>query len=186
MREELMQIPKRIRELREILDIPVAQMAARLDLEQDAYLRLESGEKDIPISMLYEIADILNTDFTVLMTGDAPRMDTYTVVRRGEGVQVDRYAGYHFESLAFNFMNRTMEPMLVTLDEKDEEPALVMHSGQEFNLVLEGQLKVTIGKNVFILNAGDSVYFNPQLPHGQAAVGGRARFLTVINEEETH
>lgn len=183
MNDALLQIPARIKELREILDVSVEEMAEKLNIPPAQYVGFEDGTRDIPISTLYEIAAILNTDPTVLLTGEDPRMNTYTVVRRGDGVNVDRYPGYNFESLAFNFINRTMEPLLVTLDEDDEKPALVMHTGQEFNLVLEGTVEVTVGKNRFLLNAGDSIYFNPQIPHGQAAVNGRARFLTVINEE---
>jgi len=179
---ELLQIPKRIKELREILDISVELMADNLGVDLDEYKKYETGEKDIPISTLYEMAIILDTDITVLLTGDTPRMHTHSVVRRGEGIAVDRYAGYHFESLAFNFIERSMEPMLVTLEKKDTEPPLVIHIGQEFNYVLEGSMKVTVGKNVFILNPGDSIYFNPALPHGQAAVSGTTKFLTVINE----
>lgn len=182
MNEELMQIPKRVKELREILDVSAMEVAQKLGVDLAEYNRFETGEKDIPISTLYEIAAILQTDFTVLLTGDTPRMNTHTVVRKGEGVAVDRYAGYHFESLAFNFINRTMEPMLVTLEKKETEPALVVHTGQEFNFVLEGKMKVTVGKNVFLLEPGDSIYFNPSLPHGQAAVEGTTKFLTVINE----
>ncbi len=158
------------------------EMAKRLGINIEDYKKFEGGEKDIPISTLYEIASILNTDCTVLLTGDSPRMDTHTVVRQGEGVSVDRYKGYHFESLAYNFMNRDMEPMLVTLDVQEVEPALVMHLGQEFNYVIEGTVKVTVGKKSFLLSKGDSIYFNPSIPHGQAAVGGQAKFLTVINE----
>lgn len=182
MNSELLQIPKRIKELREILDISVSEMSEKLNVTREEYEKYESGEKDIPVSTLYEIAAVLGTDCTVLMTGESPRMNSYTVVRRGNGVRVERYAGYFIESLAFNFMNRQMEPMLVTLDVQEEEPALVMHGGQEFNMVLEGKVKVTVGKNVFILNEGDCIYFDPSQPHGQAAVDGRTRFLTVINE----
>ena len=138
MNEELLQIPKRIKELREILEISTAEMAEKLNISYDEYEKYESGEKDIPISALYAIAAVLGTDCTVLMTGESPRMDSYTIVRRGDGVRVDRYAGYYIESLAFKFKNRQLEPMLVTLEEQEPEPALVMHSGQEFNLVLEG------------------------------------------------
>lgn len=182
MNSELQQIPKRIRELRDILEIPTTEMAEKLNMSVEEYLKYENGENDIPISTLYEIASILGTDCTVLLTGDAPRMNVHTVVRKGEGVSVDRYEGYEFESLAFNFMNRSMEPMLVTLAVQEKDPPLVMHGGQEFNYVLEGSVKVTVGKNSFVLNAGDSIYFNPQLPHGQAAVGGTTKFITIINE----
>lgn len=180
----LVQIPSRIKELREILELSIDDVANKAGIPVEKYQKYETGEKDIPISALYSIASALDTNFTVLLTGEDPRMDSYTVVRRGDGVTVDRYPGYKFESLAFNFINRDMEPMLVTLEEQDPEPALVMHGGQEFNLVLEGKIKLTIGKNSFVLNEGDAIYFNPQLPHGQAAIDGRARFLTVINEEK--
>ncbi len=179
---DLLQIPKRIKELREILDISAMEMAKNLKIGINEYNDLESGKQDIPISMLYDIAELLHVDCTVLLTGDSPRMNTHTVVRRGEGVSVDRYKGYQFESLAFNFQNRVMEPMLVTLEVKEKEPALVMHGGQEFNFVLEGSVKVTVGNNVFVLNEGDCIYFDPSLPHGQAAVGGTTKFLTIINE----
>ena len=94
MNEELLQIPKRIKELREILEISTAEMAEKLNISYDEYEKYESGEKDIPISALYAIAAVLGTDCTVLMTGESPRMDSYTIVRRGDGVRVDRYAGY--------------------------------------------------------------------------------------------
>ena len=163
MNPELLQIPKRIRELREILDLSTIEVAEKLDVTLDEYQRYESGEQDIPVSTLYEIANILGTDCTVLLTGDTPRMNVHTVVRKGEGVSVDRYEGYQFESLAFNFMHRSMEPMLVTLEVQEKDPPLVI-------------------QNSFILNEGDSIYFDPKLPHGQSAVGGTTRFLTIINE----
>lgn len=182
MEENLKQIPSRIKELREILEIPVEKMAETLQIPVCEYEGYESGEHDIPISALYKIASELGTDFTVLITGDSPRMNTQTVVRKGQGVKVDRYEGYSFMSLAFNYIGRNMEPMIVTLAPSEKEPALVMHGGQEFNYVLSGTVKVTVGSREQLLNAGDSIYFDPRLPHGQAAVGGEASFLTVIQE----
>ena len=59
-----------------------------------------------------------------------------------------------------------------------------MHGGQVFYYVLEGRIRITLGKHSYELSAGDSIYFDPRLPHAQSAVGGTARFLTVINEEK--
>ena len=182
MNSDLLQIPKRIKELREILEIPVDEMATGLEITAEEYEKLESGEKDIPISILYKIAELLGIDCTVLMTGDEPKMGAYTVVRNGEGVKVDRYEGYSFESLAYNFKSRSMNPMLVTLNKKDEKPHLVSHGGQEFNYVILGEVKVTVGRNSFVLKEGDSIYFDPTLPHGQEAVSEFTKFITVINE----
>ena len=62
MNPELLQIPKRIRELREILDLSTIEVAEKLGVTLDEYQRYESGEQDIPVSTLYEIANILGTD----------------------------------------------------------------------------------------------------------------------------
>lgn len=178
------QIAFRVRELRDILDLTEDDVAAKLGVDVAQYRKYESNENHIPISLLNKLAEIFKVDFTVLLTGEAPRMAKYTMVRKGEGVNVERFKGYKFQSLAYNFKNRTMEPMLVYLEPnetEDKEPALVQHGGQEFNLCLEGTVKVVLGDKEFLLNPGDSLYFDPSIPHGQRAVGGPVRFVTIIN-----
>jgi mannose-6-phosphate isomerase-like protein (cupin superfamily) len=157
-------------------------MAGETDIPFETYIKYEGGELDIPISVLYTIANRLGTDVTVLLTGEEARMNSAAVCRKGRGVQIERYPGYEFSSLAYNFRNRTMEPLLVLLDSSKPQAAQVSHSGQEFNYVVEGQIRVTVGKNEHILSAGDSIYFDARLPHGQSAVNGTAQFITIIQE----
>ncbi len=183
MDENLLLIASRIKELREILGLGTEEMAQKTGTRHDIYLQYESGGQDIPISVLYAIAAQLNVDLTVLLTGETPRMNTHCIVRKGHGVDIERYPGYRFSSIAYNFIGREMEPLLVTIEPKDEPPALVMHGGQEFNYVLEGRLRITLGTHNYELSVGDAIYFDPRLPHAQSAVGGPARFLTVINEK---
>jgi quercetin dioxygenase-like cupin family protein len=180
--DTLSQIPGRIKELREILAISAIDMAKDIAIPYEVYEKYESGESDIPISVLYKISSRLGTDTTVLLTGEDPKMDTASVCRAGKGVQVERFPGYEYSSLAYNFKGRTLEPLLVFLDPKKEPAPAVCHSGQEFNYVLEGTVKVTVGKREYLLNAGDSIYFDARLPHGQNAVNVPSKFITVIQE----
>jgi transcriptional regulator with XRE-family HTH domain len=182
MNENPSQIPGRIKELREILEISALDMAKDTDIPLETYAKYESGEQDIPISVLYHIANRLGTDVTVLITGEEARMDSAAVCRRGKGVQIERYPGYEFSSLAYNFKHRTMEPLLVFLDSSKPPAAQVSHSGQEFNYVVEGRVKVSVGKREYVLAQGDSIYFDARLPHGQSAVDGPAQFITIIQE----
>lgn len=182
MNEKAAHVPERIKELREILEISAIDMAKETEIPFETYGKYESGELDIPISALYTIADRLGTDATVLLTGEEARMESAAVCRCGKGVQVERYPGYEFSSLAYNFKHRTMEPLLVTLDSSKPSAKQVSHSGQEFNYVTEGQVKVIVVKTEHILNAGDSVYFDARLPHSQSAVNGTAKFITIIQK----
>jgi len=182
MTEKTAHIPERIKELREILEVSAMDLAKDTGIPFDTYGKYESGELDIPISVLYMIAGRLGTNITVLLTGEEARMDSAAVCRKGKGVEIERYPGYEFSSLAYNFKHRTMEPLLVTLDSSKPPVGQVSHTGQEFNFVVEGQVKVTVVKAEHILNPGDSIYFDARLPHAQSAVNGTAQFLTIIQE----
>jgi transcriptional regulator with XRE-family HTH domain len=178
------QIPVRIRELREDEEKSVVDMAREVGISVEEYSGCEEGTLDIPISLLYKIAACLGVDPTVLLTGEDPRMESAAVCRGGQGVQIERYPGYEFASLAYNFKGRTLEPLLVYLDPTKPEAPLVTHGGQEFNYITEGTIKVTVGKRAYVLAAGDSIYFSAAIPHGQAAVDGPARFITIIQEDK--
>jgi quercetin dioxygenase-like cupin family protein/DNA-binding XRE family transcriptional regulator len=182
MKDNLAQIPGRIKELREIMEISAMDMARDIAIPLETYTQYESGELDIPISALYNISAKLGVDATVLLTGEDPRMDTAAVCRSGKGVRVERYPGYEFTSLAYNFKGRTIEPLLVYLDPTKAAAAPVTHYGQEFNYVVEGTVKVTVDGREYILDAGDSIYFNAGLPHAQSAVKGPSKFITIIQE----
>ncbi len=55
------------------------------------------------------------------------------------------------------------------------------HSGQEFNYILEGRLLLSINGKELILNPGDSIYFDSNLPHGMQALDGKpVRFVATI------
>ena len=188
---EISELAMRLKELRESCGTTTEDLAGQLGIPVETYTSYEESGLDIPISVLYKVVNIFNVNLTELLTGNTPKLDTYCVVRDGEGLNVDRYPGYKFKSVAFNFLNRKMEPLIVEVEYEDESEQkeggsnhsnLVTHTGQEYNYVIDGYIKITLGKNEIILNPGDSCYFNPMIPHGQKAVSERARFLTVIME----
>lgn len=180
---ELGEIAARLRELREVSDYTTAKLSAELGISEEVYCSYEQDGKDIPISVIYEIAHKFGVDFTEIVTGVPAKLDSYHIVKRGHGKVVSRNPEYHFEDLAYRYYGKVMQPLLVTLDPSDKPAKLVTHPGQEFNMVLEGTVILTLGKKEFTLSAGDSVYFNPTIPHGQRCGGDvKARFLTMIAE----
>lgn len=182
MQEKIREIASRIRELREISGISAADMAGFLKVPAEIYSRYESAEEDIPASVLFEIAQKLKVDMSLLLTGKEPHMNVFTVTRKGEGVSVERRFEYKYQNLAANISHKKAEPFLVAVEAGPEEPPhLNSHPGQEFDYVLEGVLKVIIHENEIILNEGDCIYFDSSYPHAMQAVGdGPAKFLAII------
>lgn len=180
MNEQLAAIGRRVAELREIEGLSPEALANQLGLPTEVYRRYESGEEDIPVGVLFQIAQGFGVELTALLTGDEPRLHSFNVSRAGRGVRVDRRHDYDYDALAYSFANKKCEPFLVTV-EPDGKPSLNSHPGQEFDYVLEGRMSIVIGKHEVVLEAGDCVYFDASQPHAMRALDDRAaKFLAVI------
>ena len=182
MQEKIKEISSRVKELRGLSGISAEEIASSLDIALEEYSKYESGELDIPASILFEIAQLLEVDMTVLLTGEDPRMHIFTITRKDEGVSVERRKQYQYEGLAPNFIHKKAEPFVVTVKpQSNQDSTPNSHPGQEFDYVLEGSLKVIIHDNEIILNEGDSIYFDSNYNHSMQAVGDKtAKFLAII------
>ena len=182
MTGEIREIAERIKELREIAGVTVESLAEGLGISPETYRQYESGACDIPVSLLYEIAGRFKVELTEILTGERPRLHTYSLVRKGTSVAVKRSHEYDYQSLAPNFVHKRMEPLLVTVDPKasgsDETNS---HPGQEFDYVTSGTLAVTIDDHELILSEGDALYFDSNHPHSMRALNDQpAQFLAII------
>lgn len=181
MTEQLREIGRRLSDLRSIMEISAADFCQKTDTDENALMEYEAGKRDFSFSFLYKAAQILGVDVMDLMSGDSPHLSGWCLVRKGEGFSIDRRAAYQYDHLAFTFRNKKAEPFLVTVEPKEETPVLHAHDGQEFNWMVSGKMCFYIADKEYILEPGDSVYFNASLPHAMKALDGQpVQFLAVV------
>ena len=88
--------------------------------------------------------------------------------------------GLTFKSLAADKNGRHMEPFIVDI-EPDARQEKSAHEGEEFIHVVSGKLSLEYGNNSYILETGDSVYYDSIIPHRVLAADSAAtRILAVI------
>lgn len=183
MTEQIKQIASRIREIREISEMSTETLASKLGLSRDLYTRYEGGEMDIPVGIIFKISEIFNIELSVLLGGDSPRLQIYSIVRRGKGLKLERRQQYKYESLAYNFIHKKAEVFMVTIDPKPEDTLLEFnsHPGQEFNYVVSGAMMTIIDGHEIILNEGDSIYFDSGCKHAMKALNNeQVKFLAMV------
>jgi mannose-6-phosphate isomerase-like protein (cupin superfamily) len=180
--ERIKLIAQRIKALREIMDVPAADVANAVHLTEAQYLEYEDGKHDFSFSLLYSVAGKLGVDIVDLMTGESPRLSMFSFVKKGAGLKMERRREYKYEHLAYIFKNKKMEPFLVTVEPKDTDAKSHMnsHEGHEFDYVLEGSMMLHVGSQQTLMQPGDAAYFDATNPHAMQAVGGACRFLAVI------
>jgi len=183
MNEQIQMIADRIKELREIAEISAESFASELNIESEVLRNYESGTIDIPVGFLYKVAHRFNMELSALLRGDEPKLNVYSVVRKGKGLNVDRRKQYKYENLAWNFIHKKAEPFVVTVEPDPTNSKLEFnsHPGQEFNYVLSGTLLILVDEHEIILSEGDSIYFDSGYKHAMKALNDHiARFIAVI------
>jgi quercetin dioxygenase-like cupin family protein len=182
MSDILKQIGTRIKTIREISELSVEEFSKSISVDVDTYLKYESGQVDIPVSALAAISTKYKVVMTALLTGGEPHLQRINVVRKDKGLSIERRKEYKYQDLAFNFIHKKAEFFLVTAEPSDINPKhAYAHQGQEFNYIIEGSLKLIFDGKEYILEPGDSVYFDSGYNHTMAAVGGKpAKFLAVV------
>lgn len=185
MEDKIMAIAQRIKTLREILEISVEDAAKATDLTCEEYLCREAGKDDFSFTFLYKCADLFGVDIVEILTGDSPKLSFYSIVRRGQGLPIQRRKGFTYHHLAYLFEHKLCEPFLVTApynaQEQDQPIHLSYHEGQEFDYILKGSLKVAMEDHIEVLGEGDSIYYNSGHGHGMIATGGEdCVFMAVV------
>ena len=183
--QKLQEIARRIEELRRIEGLTEAEMAEKTEVSTELYLEYEAGKRDLPFTFIHKCAQVLGVGMTDLLEGQSANLSLYTVTRKGEGHDTAKENGIAIQNLAPLFRKKLVEPYYVRYE---YDPALLdkpihktTHSGQEFDFVLSGRLKVQVGDNTEYLSEGDSIFYNSSTPHGMIAVDGQdCLFLAVV------
>jgi quercetin dioxygenase-like cupin family protein len=187
----------RIAELRKTYSISREILAERSGLDLELIRRIEEDGHIPDLAPLVKISRALGVRIGVLMD-DHEELGP-VVTRAGEAEKTPRFVtglpgeappaatpnphsrqGLSFHALAADKGGRHMEPFIVDI-EKDAEQDKSTHEGEEFIHVLAGRLSLEYGKNNYILETGDSVYYDSIVPHRVLAAGNAAaRILAVI------
>lgn len=176
-----------LREKRVQHGLSLRELARRLDVSPSLVSQIETGKIQPSVRTLYAIVSELGVSLDEVFSarrttpGDgavdgarppesAPRVGRAggaLVQRAGERSAIDLETGVHWERLTAR-NERDVEFLYAVYPPGSESApadALVRHNGREFGLVLTGRLGVTVGFESFILEPGDSIFFESTIPH---------------------
>lgn len=185
-----------IRALRLGKGLTLAQVSAKTGLAISTLSKLEKGHVSLSYDKLVLLSKGLGVDISSLLDpqlhspSPKPTLGSgrRAVHRAGDGQLVETNS-YRQLYLATELLNKAMTPIAVeirarTLAEfKEEFGGLIRHSGEEFSLVLEGELEFHTELYAPLrLKEGDSVYFDSDMGHAYLNVGDtRCRVICVCS-----
>lgn len=172
-----------IRRLRTDRGLSLTQLASMVGVTKGYLSKVETSPKAPPVSTLVNIARALGVSMSVLF-GEDGGPATFSLVRRDERVAMAMNAtpfGYTYETLADRYPGRRMEPYVLTIPAGTKKTPDFQHEGEEFLMVLNGALRFFHGREEYLVEQGDSIYFDSGIPHRSLPVGeGDVECLIVI------
>ncbi len=174
-----------VRNLRNKRDLTLQDLAGLTGLSKPNLSQIENNLVTPPIATLLKISSALGVAIGYFFQ-DSEQDSGIVVVRKKDRYGVAKgphisHIGYQYEPLAYPKIDKSMEPFIVHMEEREADDIKYNnHKGEEFLYVIEGSLEFRSGNSVITLEEGDSLYFDSVVPHGYRGIGGPAKTLVVI------
>jgi transcriptional regulator with XRE-family HTH domain len=176
----------RIKRLREGKSLSIDELSARSALSVDFLHEVEEDNVYPSLGPLLKIARVLGIRLGTLLDDQISQDPLIMRVedRREELTMLkgkDKPVALKFHSLGRGKKDRHMEPFYIEiLPEPIEDKKLSSHEGEEFIVVLSGEVEIFYGQETCVLKQGDSVYYNSVIPHYVSCRGDRAEIYAVL------
>jgi transcriptional regulator with XRE-family HTH domain len=151
----------------------VKQLAQRTGLSTGMVSRIENGRRPSSLATIEALAAALDVPLTSLFHGYAQQSDA-VFVKAGSGPEIvpkETRTGHKYELLGtLRGPGKLLEPVLVTLTEGSDVLPLFQHSGIEILHMLEGVMEYSHGRGNYVMEVGDTLQFEGDVPHGPASL----------------
>lgn len=157
-------LSERVKKLRKANKLTLKEVADATNLSQGYLSQIETGKVEPSISVLRRLASYYKVLLVYFF--DTDPVDNI-VVRKNERKKIGRKGSpLIYELLQNNLNNKKMEAVIMKLAPyyKDPDGFFMSHPGEECIVVLNGTLEFFYDNNTYMLNEGDSVYYDCSKP----------------------
>ena len=175
-----------IRKQRQAQDLKLADVARIAGISQGMLSKIENAQVSTSLDTLARLSDVLGIPMSKLFSQYDQQGGGALLVKAHEGLEVvrrgtDKGHTYHLLNHVRG-PKRSFEAYMVTMDDASEEFPTFSHPGTEFLFLLEGALTYRHGDQLYPMEAGDSLTFEADIPHGPEALSQvPIRLLSVMN-----
>ncbi|MDO6459632.1 XRE family transcriptional regulator [Granulosicoccaceae sp. 1_MG-2023] len=165
--------------------LKITDVARISKISQGMISKIENAQVSSSLDTLSRLCSAIGLPMSKLFN-DFERPDGKAhFTKSGEGLEVVRRGtekGHTYQLLSYQRGGkRRMEPFLISLDDLSEVFPTFSHPGEEFIYLLEGKVDYRHGNHIYRMEAGDSLTFEAEIPHGpERLLEGPIRLLSVM------
>ena len=174
-----------LREIRLKHGLTIADVATLANISRGMLSKIENAQTATSLETLSRLAQALGVSLATLFKSYDVPSGSAQLVPKGEGMEVVRRGtkrGHTYHLLSYGQgPTKTFEPFLITIDHESESFPIFEHPGTEFIYMLEGSIEYRHGQHTYVLNPGDALTFDGEVPHGpEKMIQCPIRFLSIL------
>ncbi len=164
-------VRRRLRALRAERGLTLQQVAERASIDVSTLSRLESGKRRLALDHLPALAAALGVT-TDQLIGVAPPLNPRVI---GTPKRLDGMTMWPITHQGAGGLQGFK--MSISAKRTWVPDPLPVHEGHEWMYVLHGRLRLVLGEEEHVLEAGEAVEFPTTTPHGFAAIDGPVELI---------
>ena len=175
-----------IKRQRQAQDLKLSDVAKIADISQGMLSKIENAQVSTSLDTLSRLCDVLGLPLSKLFSEYDQQDGSALLVKADQGMEVVRRGTE--KGHTYHLLNHTRGPKksfeayMVSMDDASEEFPTFSHPGTEFLHLLEGELIYRHGNQLYRMEAGDSLTFEGEIPHGpEQLVQVPIRLLSIMN-----
>jgi transcriptional regulator with XRE-family HTH domain len=173
-------IGDRIKMLRVSQNRTMQEIAEASDLSKSMISKIENNKAVPSVAALVKIAKSLGTTISGLLEQESFLSAIHVTKKKALENLTPTDKGYLIHPYASGYHAKKMQPFLFVARKGEVIPHELSHEGEEFMYVIKGQMKVQVGEVEYLLNTGDSLYFNSVQKHGIMPVSDEVQYLDIF------
>jgi len=183
-------VGSKIKGIRESKNLSIEEIAERSGLSIEQITSIENDQNLPSLGPLIKIARALGVRLGTFMDDNdaigpvicrASEREQSTSISFSNGT-ADARKHMEYHPLAQQKAGRHMEPFVIDINPSDKQDyQLSEHEGEEFIYVMDGEIEIVYGKEVFTLKEGDSIFYDSIVKHHvHGKPGQAAKILAVV------
>jgi transcriptional regulator with XRE-family HTH domain len=167
-----MEIGDRLKRFRTSRKLTMKQLARQVGVSESYISQLEKGGVNPSLGTLKKIAAALDVNIVAFFAVDSGEDDV--VLSKSARREIVYPGGKIRAQLMVSKLNdKTMEPLYTIIEPGGDtmDPYIHARGGEEFGVVIRGELLLTVDDTEYHLKEGDSFYFKSDRPHRWANPG---------------
>lgn len=179
----LLQVSSNIREIRKKKNITIQKLADKANVSKGLISQIENNRTVPSLPVFLNIVKSLEIDMTDFFKDIPSKAEKVLIKRSADYQHFEKEAakGFHYKRILTSTINgHPVDIVLLQLEKGAKRNHIVKTDAFEYKYIIHGKTEYFIDSKTYILEEGDSIFFDGRMGHKPSNIGESEALILVV------